>query len=121
MCWLVSCPDGQAIMNVSSSVEKNVVTIETNPNNTTYIPNHSDENAFELIVKQSLYALIQSDVKRGEFSGNSDGSSSQGRWMDHTSGCMLGKALDCLIINVCAFVSSYPVFVLMESSLRHFD
>jgi len=53
-----------------------------------------NENGFQYVVKESVRALIHSDINRGEFSGNSDGSSSQGRWMDAISGERLGKALD---------------------------
>ena len=70
-----------------------------NDNQTIYNDSRSssklgNENGFQYVVKESVRALIHSDIKRGEFSGNSDGSSSQGRWMDAISGERLGKALD---------------------------
>jgi len=73
-----------------------------NDNQTIYNDSRSSSklgNGFQYVVKESVRALIHSDINRGEFSGNSDGSSSQGRWMDAISGERLGKALDRLIIN----------------------
>ncbi|KAL7484439.1 hypothetical protein ACHAW6_010965 [Cyclotella cf. meneghiniana] len=64
-----------------------------------HAPNNHKHDAFHMLIQRSLHATMQSDITRGEFSGNSDGSSSQGRWMDAPSSEGLRKFLDRLALH----------------------
>ena len=60
----------------------------------------NDDDAFQTLVKEAFQTIIQSDIQRGEFSGNSDGSSSQGRWLYDPSARILQAVMDRLVIHV---------------------
>ena len=59
-----------------------------------------DDDAFQTLVKVAFQTIIQSDIQRGEFSGNSDGSSSQGRWLYAPAARTLQNVMDRLVIRV---------------------
>jgi hypothetical protein len=71
-----------------------------------HVPNNHKHDALQMLVQQSLHATMQSDITRGEFSGNSDGSSSQGRWIDAPSAEGLRRVLDRLTLHVCVLSCS---------------
>ena len=84
---------------------------ENNPNNSTTENNiandreddDDDDDAFQTLVKEAFQTIIQSDIQRGEFSGNSDGSSSQGRWLYDPAARKLQSVMDRLVIHVSVF------------------
>ena len=58
------------------------------------------EDGFDTVIRTALNVLVESDIRRGEFSGNSDGSSSQGRWLYDPAAKKLERVLDRLVVCV---------------------
>ena len=73
---------------------------ENDQNESTKSSIADDEDAFRTLLKEAFQTIIQSDIRRGEFSGNSDGSSSQGRWLYDPAARKLQAVMDRLVIHV---------------------
>ena len=52
-----------------------------------------EDRALETLAWSAAATLVESDVRRGEYGTNSDGSSSQGRWLHDPAGRRLGGVL----------------------------
>ena len=64
------------------------------------IVDNNEKDAFQQLLREAFQTIIQSDIQRGEFSGNSDGSSSQGRWLYDPAARKLQALMDRLVIHV---------------------
>eukprot|EP00984_Skeletonema_dohrnii_P012653 scaffold5161_cov94-Skeletonema_dohrnii-CCMP3373.AAC.2 len=96
-----SASTANPIIDVDSS-NNNTNKTNSNENDQNESPKSSiaDEDAFQTLLKEAFQTIIQSDIRRGEFSGNSDGSSSQGRWLYDPAARKLQAVMDRLVIHV---------------------
>ena len=100
------------MMDVSNNGNRTDSSNENDPNHSTTENNiandreedeEEDDGAFQTLIKEAFQTIIQSDIRRGEFSGNSDGSSSQGRWLYDPAARKLQAVMDRLVIHVSVY------------------
>lgn len=67
------------------------------------------KDGFQTLIRTALQVILESDVRRGEFSGNSDGSSSQGRWLYDPAAQEFQRIMDRLVVCPIRCIDPHPL------------